>query len=380
MGKSNIKKDPVRLRKRKLATGLQSLYLDIYVDGKRSYEYLRLYLVEEKTRQDKEHNRDTMALAEAVKAERLLEVINGKFGFGVKKNILFKDFYMSICEGERQGMALSTYHSWKCAWRQIVMYDRRSDVIHIADITTDWVNGFVDFLMYDTATYKSIDTVRGRPLKRNSKVIYLNRLKTCLKRAYKEGYIIHDVTLGMNQIQPEETSRQYLTIEELKKLSATPCRFPVLRRAFLFSCLTGLRRSDVLALQWSNIFKNDKYTRIIFTQVKTKKQEYLDINEEAADLLGEQGEPEGHPFYDLGAPNETNHRLREWCLMAGINKHLTFHSGRHTFATMLLTLGTDLYTVSKLLGHRNIKTTQVYAKIVDQKKQEAINNIPNILK
>ena len=64
---------------------------------------------------------------------------------------------------------------------------------------------------------------------------------------------------------------------------------------------------------------------------------------------------------------------------AGIKKHISFHTGRHTHATMLLSLGVDIYVVSKLLGHKSITTTQVYAKIIDKTKQEAVSRIPKIL-
>ncbi len=62
-------------------------------------------------------------------------------------------------------------------------------------------------------------------------------------------------------------------------------------------------------------------------------------------------------------------------IRAGIEKHITFHCARHTYATLQLSLGTDIYTVSKLLGHENLRTTEVYAKIIDEKKQEAASKI-----
>ena len=117
---------------------------------------------------------------------------------------------------------------------------------------------------------------------------------------------------------------------------------------------------------------------MIFHQKKTGGLEYLDITKQAADLLGEPAQPDDHVF-SLPSPTYTNANLRIWASRAGINKHLTFHSGRHTFAVMMLTLGVGLYTVSKLLGHRDIKTTQIYARIVDSKKQEAVDIIPKIL-
>ena len=80
----------------------------------------------------------------------------------------------------------------------------------------------------------------------------------------------------------------------------------------------------------------------------------------------------------IGLTGESNVILHKWVEQAGISKHVTFHTARHTHATMMLTLGVDLYTVSKLLGHTNIQTTQIYAKLVDESKKKAIDLIPNI--
>lgn len=122
-----------------------------------------------------------------------------------------------------------------------------------------------------------------------------------------------------------------------------------------------------------------EFTRLIFKQKKTGGQEYLDITPEAAELLGERGRAEEHPFKDIHSPSCTNKTLQIWCLRAGIDKTITFHCGRHTFATMMLDLGTDIYTVSKLLGHRELTTTQIYVKVLDKNKQAAVARIPSVL-
>ena len=104
----------------------------------------------------------------------------------------------------------------------------------------------------------------------------------------------------------------------------------------------------------------------------------LNINDQARELLGKSGAPSEQVFKGLKYGNETSTILNNWVQAAGINKYITFHCFRHTYATLHLTLGTDLYTVSKLLGHKNIQTTQIYAKVNDQKKKEAANRIPKI--
>ena len=128
------------------------------------------------------------------------------------------------------------------------------------------------------------------------------------------------------------------------------------------------------------LFRSGDFMRIIFTQKKTCGLEYLDLAPEAVELMGQRGAPNEKVFEFFHTPSCTNDCLREWCMKAGITKHITFHCGRHTFATMMLDLGTDLYTVSKLLGHREIGTTEIYAKVMDKNKQAAVSAIPSILK
>lgn len=158
-------------------------------------------------------------------------------------------------------------------------------------------------------------------------------------------------------------------------------RIPEIKRAFLFSCLTGLRRSDIVKLTWGEVHKQGDFTRIIFRQKKTGGQEYIDITPQAADLIGERGNHASDDFVfgDIHSPSATNYHIREWALRAGVDKYISFHCGRHTFATLMLDIGTDIYTVSKLLGHRELSTTQIYAKVMDKNKQAAVARIPDIL-
>ena len=170
----------------------------------------------------------------------------------------------------------------------------------------------------------------------------------------------------------------YLTIEEVQRLAKTECEYPAIKRAFLFSCLTGLRRSDVIRLTWGDVYQQGEFTRIIFRQKKTRKQEYLDISPHAAELMGERGKEDEHVFPDIHSPSCTNNTIKRWVLRAGIHKEITFHCGRHTFATMMLDLGVDIYTLSKMLGHSDLTNTQIYAKVLDKNRQAAVIKIPPI--
>ena len=139
-----------------------------------------------------------------------------------------------------------------------------------------------------------------------------------------------------------------------------------------------VRWSDIQKMTWSEVHKQGDYTRIIFKQKKTSGQEYIDITPQAAELLGERRNPTDLVFNDFLTASATNHAIKVWMLRAGITKEITFHCARHTFAVMMLDIGTDIYTVSKLLGHRELSTTQIYAKVLDKTKQAAVMNIPDI--
>ena len=151
---------------------------------------------------------------------------------------------------------------------------------------------------------------------------------------------------------------------------------PLLKDAFIFSSLSGLRWSDVQKMIWSEIqHSNEMGWYIRFRQQKTKGVETLPISDQARKILGDEDEPEERVFKGLKYSSWHNVKLQQWMMRAGVSKTISFHCARHTYATLQLTLGTDIYTVSKLLGHKELKTTQIYAKVIDEKKREAANKI-----
>lgn len=375
-------KEPIRLRQRRTPSGLISLYLDIYLNGKRSYEYLKMYLVPEKSREAKDKNRETLRLADAIRAKRIIELRNGQYGFrsGFATNTRFFDYYRSLCENRLGSESRGNWGNWYSCLHHLKKYEKRESIT-FEEITHEWVQGFKDYLEHEAVAWSHDyrKRLKDKPLARNSKMSYFNKLRACINQAYEERIIPVNPLRGIDGFKAEEGKRMYLTIEEVQKLAETPCDYPKIKTAFLFSCLTGLRRSDVLRLRWGDVHQQGEFTRIIFKQKKTQGQEYLDITAEAADLMGERGKPEDNVFTDIHSPTCTNTAIKVWVARAGIDKEITFHCARHTFATMMLDLGTDIYTVSKLLGHRKLETTQIYAKVLDKKKQEAVARIPSIL-
>ena len=215
-------------------------------------------------------------------------------------------------------------------------------------------------------------------IKENSKVSYFNKLRACINQAFEDRIMPHNPLRGIEGFKQGETERSYLTIDEVRSMAATHCKYPALKNAFLFSCLTGLRKSDIEKMRWREVQQQGDFTRIVFKQKKTGGQEYLDINPQAVQYMGERRKADDRVFVGFKYSSYMITELRMWAMRAGITKDITFHSGRHTFAVLMLDLGADIYTVQKLLGHKEIGTTQIYAKIMDKKKQQAVSMIPNI--
>lgn len=374
-------KDPVRLRRRTTKSGLQSLYLDIYIEGRRKCEYLKLYLVKEKNAEDKQRNRDTLLLAESIRAKRLVEVRNHKYGFdnNYATDVKFFDYYENMIKERIE--STGNYGNWRSALHHLHYYERNNNIT-FAEITPDWIKRFKDYLDTKARTYQHDNRKKSMHESRlsiNSKVSYFNKLRACINQAFEERIMPVNPMRGIEGFKQEEGTRMYLTIDEVRTLAATECDYPSVKAAFLFSCLTGLRRSDISRLTWGDVYQQGEFTRIVFKQKKTGGQEYLDISKQAAELMGERRRSNELVFDWFFTPDATNHALAVWVAKAGIDKKITFHCGRHTFATMMLDLGTDIYTVSKLLGHRDLSTTQIYARVLDKNKQEAVQRIPRVL-
>lgn len=377
-------KDSVRMRRRTISEGRQSLYLDIYYKGRRSYEFLKLYLVPERTRADRKRNEDTMRLAEAVRAKRLVEMQNGRFGFedGYRQETRFLDYYRAMCEKRLGEMSRGNWGNWWSCLKHLEYFCRRTPDITFEEITPEWVQSFKDYLDRDARVRKNgvgnTDKDPDKGLSQSSKQSYFNKVRACINQAFEERVIPHNPLRGVEGFKRAETHRSYLTMDEVRALARTECKYPSLKRAFLFSCLTGIRKSDIEKMRWREVQKQGEYTRIIFTQKKTGSMEYLDISPEAEKYLGERKDGEQRVFPGFRYDNSTIMELRRWCLRAGITKDITFHCGRHTFAVMMIDLGADIYTVQKLLGHKELRTTEIYAKLLDKKKQAAVLLIPKV--
>ena len=385
-------KEPVRIRFKQLSNGNQSIYLEYYtgdvirkenyVGGKRKYEFLKLYLIPERMREDKAKNEAALALAKAIQSKRIVEVQNDAHGFQNtnKSRVNLLDYLENIGKQSAEQGSRNYARTVLNTVRALKLF--RGDYIAFRDVDKEFLSEFTDYLRQMPKASKYGVLKAGGRLSNNSVVSYYGTLRTAINRAYKEGIITVNPTKEFDfasKVRQEPSRREYLTLDELKTLINTECRHEIVKRAFLFSCLCGLRVSDIRKLRWCDLQRSGGRVRIEITMQKTKEPLYLPISDEALKWLPERGEANDSDFiFPLTHEGTVNDTLQHWAKVAGITKHISFHVARHTHATMMLTLGADLYTVSKLLGHKNIATTQIYAKIVDKKKEEAIGLIPNL--
>lgn len=372
----------VKLRLKAISGNRKSLYLDFYpaiphpkTGEPTRREFLGLYLFEKaKNPIDKQHNKETLQLAEQIRQKRENHLNKPEIYTGYEleqkriKELGEQNFvaYFKTLADKRKA---SNHDNWISAYHYLETFTKGN--LKFADLNERFCNEFKEYLL-TTKSNKSTKTT----LSQNSAVSYFNKLKATLKQAFKDGYLTTDLNAKIKPIKQAETRRNFLTIEELNSLLKTECNNPLLKRAALFSALTGLRFSDIKSLVWGEVHQSvENGYSIHFTQQKTKGVEVLPISKQAYSLMGEPKELADKVFEGLTYSAYENKHLYQWIGAAGITKNITFHCFRHTFATLQLSKGTDIYTVSKMLGHRELKTTQIYAKIIDQTKQEAANKI-----
>ena len=386
----NNLKEPVKLRYKALKDGNQSIYLDCYVNGIREYKFLSLYLRPETSRENKLWNREQLRLANAIKAQYIIDIQNGEYGFK-DRNRSKKLNFITYCEEMAAEYEANGQNSCAVLMRSAIkrMTDYKGKNITFNHIDKDFLIGFIEYLNSDIRDFDKAAKDKNRkpkPLSNVYKEALFARIMVALNKAERDGIILKNPGKDIDRkLKPhsEQKTRCYLTLEEIQRIIETKYKPDNdIKPAFLFCCFSGLRYSDVSKLTWKEItVSQDGYAQIETTMQKTGKSITIPLSDNALKWLPERegSLPESRIFYKL--PDQVNNadvRLRTLIKKAGISKHVTFHVARHSFATLTLTYGADLYTVSKLLGHANIRTTQVYAKIVDESKRRAVNLIPKL--
>ncbi len=371
-------KEPVKIRTKQLLDGSESYYLDIYYKGKRSYEFLKLYHLPEISSRIKEQNRLTLETVEAIKSKRILEIIGGEYD-KKKANGKSKMLLMDWLETYREEKRRKGMRGINVVESLVVIVDKfiGNKKVRMQDVDKNFCLKYIDWLKNEYISQY------GKQLSPQSVYNYINYLNVALNAASRAGVIEKNPFMSLSpsdKVRAARGKREYLTIDELKVLMDTDCPNALVKQAYLFSCYCGLRLSDIYNIKWKDITCNNGQWMASVVMRKTASPIFIPLSEQARKWLPKRKNTnnEANVFDGLYTEPNINIILAEWVKKAGITKKITFHTSRHTFATLMLTLGTDLYVTSKLLGHANVRTTQVYAKVIDSKKIEAMNKIDSI--
>lgn len=252
--------------------------------------------------------------------------------------------------------------------------------VRLADISADWCVKFIKYLRKDAQNlnykYEKKNLSQNR---QNRFFVYLN---LALKNAVIDGLIPNnpaDKVSKQDKPQTQESTRIYLDLDEVRKLSETQCGNEQVKRAFMFSCFTGLRVSDIRLLKWCDIKEDDNGKYIAITMKKTRRRVKVYLSNIATKQLPKRAVGDEYVF-SLTKQVCVNRMIKRWCKKANIDKYVTFHTARHTFATVMLNADVPIEVVSRMLGHHNISTTEIYAKILNKTVATAITKQDEIFR
>lgn len=386
---SNICKT-VTLRTRKIKKGtMLSYYLDYY-PGYRDpdtqkvlrHESFGIYIyAHPRNKREQNYNDNLTEKANAIRCRRYESIVNERYDFFDKEKLKgdFLAYFKKKAEkrdDNRYEQVLDHFSSFcegKCTF---------------GEITVELCNRFRDYLL-NTESNKS--TKKHKSLHKNTAALYWSSFRGLLHIAYKEHKIKENPNGFLEKIESIPTSKEHLAQTELIKLVNTPCQEPELKKAFLFACLTGLRKSDIKALTWDKIQPyGDGGLHIKVRMIKTGQWVDNPVSKEALELIGYYNDNNNNDnnsdnMNDERKPTDkvfpsfkdsmTNKPLKHWLEAAGITKHISFHCTRHTFGSLQVEAGTGIYTVQSMLGHKNVSTTAIYAAMSDSSKRDTIDRI-----
>ncbi|MDR0421394.1 MAG: site-specific integrase [Proteiniphilum sp.] len=383
-------KENPKLQQSTLSDGRISLYLEYYLGrtqwidedtGKvkvkhdRRKETLNLYLIATpRTPIERQANKDTLELAKEIRIEREQELKKDRTGKRISKpkSINFLDCFQAYNDN----------------------YTKKD--IRMMEIA---LNRFKDFLKEDYPIYSNhikpeqlnkdmmiefVEYLQSRSIGEGAKSIY-QRFKKFIKYAIEHDIMIKNPCSGVVCKADDQVLRKdVLSLEEMEQLISTTYenQNPEIRRAFIFCLYTGIRFCDVVELKYSNVDYSNKILK--YEQAKTKGHSTTSgvitpLNDGLLSLIGEVPADMKDDFiFHLPSHTMCLKALRRWVKRAGINKHITWHCARHSFAVNILNNGANIKTVASLLGHSGLKHTEKYTRAVDALKEAAINSLPEL--
>ena len=404
----NKSKDNPRLEQRLLADGQISLYLEYYLgrqsepvldeagdpvlydSGKmkgkpkfkvshiRRKENLNLYLVANpRTPLERQQNKETLELAKKIRFEKGQQLLESVEGYRLKKDrdINFLDYFQSYIDSYTKkdirmlDIALSRFKDFL---KETPEYNKFMKRIKPEQITRDMVEAYTEYL-------------QTRSVGEGAKSIYA-RFKKVIKYAVEHDVMAKNPCVGIViKVDDQQLKKDVLSMDEIQKLIDTHYEHenPNIRRAFIFCLYCGLRFCDVKDLTFKNVDYSNKLLR--FEQNKTKGHSaksgvVIPLNDGLLKLIGEPTDSGNRDevIFPLPTYEACLKAVGRWVKRAGIEKHISWHCARHSFAVNILNNGANIKTVASLLGHSGLKHTEKYTRAIDSLKQEAINSLPEL--
>lgn len=373
----------VKLREKKISGGRRSLILDYSppIENPKTgklmrFETLKIHIMEKpRTAKEKNENLTKKTHAQRICNKRWseLNVLDAmtdheqeQYKIAQRLNGDFLAYYKEQAKKTKG----SNHDSWRISLMHFENY-LNNDSISFKGLSVVFCEDYRDYLL----RAKSLKD-RNAFISQNTAQSYFNKFKAVLKKAFREGILPQDIGSRVDRIKEEETEVNFLTLEEVQKLAQTSCDDEVLKTASLFAILTGLRFSGIQHLKWKNIISNNGGNHFLkYRQEKTKTADNHPISQLVLDIIGERQDDESPVFKGLMYSHIQNKAFKQWLAESGIKRRITFHCFRHTYATLTLMKTDNVHTVSKMLGHKNIKNTMRYAKVVDEQKTKAANAI-----
>ena len=378
----------VEIKERVLPTGNRSLYLEYYETGFRKKEYLGIFLAPENSAKARKHNKEALLKAQEIKAQRILCPPDLHSTDGKKqRNSTLKLTWLEWCDeyirwSEDCGNSRKMLQHKGVVRKRIASYleNRGKKGILLKDVDREVVSGLFDFMRNEYRNPRQIKTDGGK-LADYTLLLFEETVKAIFNKAVRSDLIasnpIHDLTKGERFHAPDK-HREFLTPEELTRFlnveTATGNERQV-QLAFGLSSMTGLRLGDMQHLRWSDIKDIDGTPTICISQRKTKRVVSIPLNDLAQSLLPprDEGNPDALVYHLVKKSDNISKYVRRIKDKAGIEKDFTYHSSRHTTATLAITAGADISAVKEMLGHGSVTSTEVYAKVSLDKKIQAVN-------
>lgn len=385
--------DNPKLGAKILSDGRESLFLDYYFGYQMVYsekldrevakkdrrrEYLSLYLWQApRTPIERQQNKETLELAKKIRFERGQELLESMEGYRLKKDrdINFLDYFKSYIDKYTKKdirmveIALKRFIDFLNETPEYTKFAKR---IKPEQISRDMVEAYTEYL-------------QTRSVGEGAKSIYA-RFKKVVKYAIEHDVMVKNPCTGIViKVDEQQLKKEVLSTDEIQRLIATHYdnENPNIRRAFIFCLYCGLRFCDVKDLTFANVDYSNKLLK--FEQNKTKGHSansgvIIPLNDGIIKLIGEPKKPDNRDelIFPLPSYEMCLKALGRWVKRAGIDKHISWHCARHSFAVNILNNGANIKTVASLLGHSGLKHTEKYTRAVDSLKQAAIDSLPTL--